>query len=85
MQYQVSITSQGQVTLPVEIRREWGLSPGDKVQFTKSGSEVNVTPSRDFLSLEGSLRKKVKKKERGNDDDFDGSILKYTKSTYGRK
>ena len=28
-----TVTSKGQITLPVEIRRLWGLEPGDSMEF----------------------------------------------------
>lgn len=31
---QSTLTSKGQVTLPVELRRRWDLKPGDRVDFT---------------------------------------------------
>ena len=29
-----TLTSKGQITLPAELRRRWGLKPGDRVDFT---------------------------------------------------
>lgn len=29
-----TLTSKGQITLPVELRRRWGLKPGDRVDFS---------------------------------------------------
>lgn len=31
---QSTLTSKGQITLPAELRRRWGLKPGDRVDFT---------------------------------------------------
>jgi AbrB family looped-hinge helix DNA binding protein len=31
--YYATLTSKGQLTLPVELRRLWGLKPGDQVEF----------------------------------------------------
>jgi antitoxin PrlF len=28
-----TLTSKGQLTLPAEIRRDWNIAPGDKVEF----------------------------------------------------
>lgn len=35
MSYKIraTLTSKGQITLPVELRRRWGLQPGDCVDF----------------------------------------------------
>ena len=32
-----TITSKGQITLPIELRRNWGLKPGDQVTFDPQG------------------------------------------------
>jgi len=39
------ITRKGQVTVPVEIRRELGLKQGDKVAFILDEGEVRFVPS----------------------------------------
>jgi AbrB family looped-hinge helix DNA binding protein len=31
--YETTMTSKGQMTLPSEIRKLWGLEPGDRVEF----------------------------------------------------
>ena len=45
----VTLTSKGQITLPVELRRSWNLKKGDQLDFTlrKDGS-VHV---RKFIRL----------------------------------
>lgn len=40
---QSTLTSKGQITLPVELRRRWGLQPGDRLDFTlEAGGRVVV-------------------------------------------
>ncbi|MEY3596657.1 MAG: prlF antitoxin for toxin YhaV toxin, partial [Pseudomonadota bacterium] len=29
-----TMTSKGQITVPVELRRQWHLKPGDEISFT---------------------------------------------------
>jgi len=40
-----TLTSKGQVTVPVEIRRFLKVGPGDKLLFTRTGSRVEILPA----------------------------------------
>ncbi len=40
-----NMTSKGQVTIPVAIRRRLGLSPHDKVEFLMEDSQVRIMPA----------------------------------------
>lgn len=42
MQYSSNMTSKGQVTIPVAIRRKLGLKPGQSVRFSVSGESVKL-------------------------------------------
>ncbi len=42
MKYSSRMTSKGQVTVPVEIRRKLGLKPGQAVSFEVSGDGVRI-------------------------------------------
>lgn len=46
MKKQARITSKGQITVPVEIRRALGVGPGDRLQFEKGARGVSVRPVR---------------------------------------
>jgi AbrB family looped-hinge helix DNA binding protein len=46
MKKQARITSKGQITVPHEIRRALGVSPGDHLLFEKDASGVRVRPVR---------------------------------------
>lgn len=39
------ITTKGQITIPVEIRKKLHLKPGDKVLFIEEGGKITVTNS----------------------------------------
>lgn len=52
----VSITSQGQVSIPAAIRRQLGLSLGGKAVVSVQDNKMIVEPVPDFLSLKGSLQ-----------------------------
>jgi AbrB family looped-hinge helix DNA binding protein len=53
-----TITSQGQITIPVEIRRAMNLKPGDRVRFTvlANGTTIMRAKNRSLRSLVGSLK-----------------------------
>jgi AbrB family looped-hinge helix DNA binding protein len=46
VQRQAKITSKGQITLPLEVRRLLGVRPGDRVLFETSKGGVRVRPVR---------------------------------------
>lgn len=59
------LTSKGQITLPKEIRDEYGLKEGDKVNFVPEKSWVIMVPLKGtILDLYGSV------KHRGGPIDF---------------
>jgi len=39
------VTRKGQITVPVEIRRELGIKEGDRVTFTLNDGEVTLRPA----------------------------------------
>jgi AbrB family looped-hinge helix DNA binding protein len=65
MAFQSRITSKGQVTVPVEIRRKLGLRRGDKVEFREHGTETVITRAIEskspFDKYVGTLRGKQKR------------------------
>jgi len=58
------VTSKGQITIPVEIRRAMGLKPQDRVVFTllPDGTTVMRAKTRSLVDLEGTLKKKGARK-----------------------
>lgn len=40
-----TLTSKGQVTVPVEIRRFLNVGPGDRLLFARTGSRVEIVPA----------------------------------------
>lgn len=46
MEYVSSLTSKGQVTIPVSIRKALGLKPRDKVAFRMENGTVRIQPAR---------------------------------------
>ncbi len=60
-----TITSKGQVTIPSDLRDEFELFPGEKVQFVVEEEEIKVKPVLGLDDLIGSLpvKKKFNKKK----------------------
>ena len=46
MQKQAKITSKGQITVPIEVRRLLGVREGDRVLFESDGNGVHIRPVR---------------------------------------
>lgn len=52
------LTTKGQVTIPVEVRRRYGLDAGDEVEFIAEPKGAYLIPLRraSLIDLGGSLR-----------------------------
>jgi AbrB family looped-hinge helix DNA binding protein len=54
-----TLTSKGQVTVPLEVRRRLGLRPGDRVEFVTEGERTVVRresgPANPFERYKGAL------------------------------
>ena len=50
------VQQNGQVTIPVEIRRKWGLEPGDLVVFVETEAGVLILP-REELAVREALNR----------------------------
>ncbi len=58
-----SITPKGQVTIPVSIREDLNLKPGDKILYTKTSDGILLKPAkRNMLDDYGFLNEKRKHK-----------------------
>jgi AbrB family looped-hinge helix DNA binding protein len=51
----VTVSSKGQITLPVALRRRIGLKPNDKVVIESAGDSIVIRRVRSFLELKGIL------------------------------
>jgi AbrB family looped-hinge helix DNA binding protein len=76
MSYTVSITSQGQISIPAKIRRELGLSNKQKAIVSVENGKMVVEPVKSLHELAGSLAA-YKKKPLTNDElhDFVGTAI----------
>ena len=54
-----SLTSKGQTTIPLEVRRKLGLKPGDKIDFViEDNGRVSLRPATsDVAELKGLLKR----------------------------
>lgn len=59
MQQIVSITSQGQLTIPKSFLEDFGISTPIKAMLQKKGNTLIVRPKNDFWSLGGSLKSDI--------------------------
>ena len=60
MTYTVSITSQGQISIPVHFRQKLGLNKKSKAFVTEQKGKLIIEPVKDFLECGGSLKTKIK-------------------------
>lgn len=60
MSYVVTITSQGQISIPAKIRRESGLDKTRRAYVTSRNGKIIVEPVKDFLELGGTFKTKIK-------------------------
>jgi AbrB family looped-hinge helix DNA binding protein len=54
--YPVSITSQGQISIPAPIRRLLGLNEGSKAIVSTDNGKIVIEPVVDFLDLAGTFK-----------------------------
>lgn len=60
MVYTVSITSQGQVSIPAKLRRQLGLDKSRQALVSVEKGKIIIEPVKDFLELGGSLKTDIK-------------------------
>lgn len=56
----VSITSQGQLTIPKDFRELLGITSQTKAEIRISEDSLVVRPKKDFWALGGSLKSEIK-------------------------
>lgn len=71
MTYTVSITSQGQISIPAKLRRKLGLDKNKKAFVSEEKGKIIIEPVKDFLELEGSFKTTIKATPREIRDAFE--------------
>jgi len=62
MIYTVNITSQGQISIPVKLRRKYQMDKAGQVLVRDADTHLSIEPIPDILSLRGVFASKVKKR-----------------------
>jgi AbrB family looped-hinge helix DNA binding protein len=52
----ITMTTKGQVTIPINLREKLRLIPGDRVIFEEDNNVLRVSSVPDFFSFRGSLK-----------------------------
>jgi len=60
MTLMTTITSKGQVTIPIDIRDKFDFVPGKKIKFQVKDNDVIIKPVADFIDLMGAFHSKKK-------------------------
>ena len=83
MIYTVTITSQGQISIPAKIRRELGFTKSNKAIVSVKKGKVTIEPVKDILELGGSLKTNKKPLSNQQLHDLFAAYMagEYTKST----
>lgn len=57
-----AVTSKGQITIPVEVRRKLGIKAGDRVRFVEhKNGDISLKPeNRSIMDLHGAVKWKGK-------------------------
>jgi AbrB family looped-hinge helix DNA binding protein len=50
-----TVTTKGQVTIPVEIRSRFHINPSDRVDFIIDGDRIIIIPIKTLKQLRGSV------------------------------
>ncbi len=50
-----TVTTKGQVTIPISIRKKYGLGPNDKVDFITEGDRIILIPVNTLRDFRGAV------------------------------
>jgi AbrB family looped-hinge helix DNA binding protein len=78
------VTTQGTISLPVSLRRKFGLKPGDTLTVTERPGEIVITKALDLVDLHEMNKKYLKNFNLKNYKNGDG-WADYVMEKYGKK
>lgn len=76
MIYTVSITSQGQISIPAPIRKKLGLDKSKKAVVSEKDGKLFIEPVKDLLELKGSLKTDISASQGQVREAFEGYLAK---------
>lgn len=82
MTYSVSITSQGQISIPAGLRRKLGLDKGGRAIVSEENGKVIIEPVTDLLKLKGSLKSN---KRPLSEDELHNFVAKASADEYAKR
>ena len=82
MTYTVTVTSQGQISIPIKLREQLGFSKTKKALVSVEDGRIIVEPVKDFLELRGSI--KTNKKPLSTDE-LHEQVAKSVAAEYSQK
>lgn len=56
----VTVTSQGQISIPAKLRRKYGLKKNKKILVKESGDKIILETVPDIFSMKGAFKHKTK-------------------------
>jgi AbrB family looped-hinge helix DNA binding protein len=65
-----TVTAKGQITIPVTLRKRYGIHPNDKIDFVAEGDRIVLVPVRTLRDLRGAVT------ARGGDPDIERQAAK---------
>ncbi|MDE0421686.1 MAG: AbrB/MazE/SpoVT family DNA-binding domain-containing protein [Gammaproteobacteria bacterium] len=78
------ITSQGQVSIPVRVRRKLGLAPGSKIEWCEHGDAVVVRRASTFTSQDIHHAVFSDSPRHRTVEDMDNGIREHIRSRHAR-
>jgi len=82
MTYTVTITSQGQISIPIKIREKLGLSKSKKALVSIEDGKVIVEPVKDFLEFRGSIKTNIRPL---SNEELHAQVAKFAAAEYTQK